>query len=137
MYVEGAGDPDGYAALFATTGWNEMYRCTPSDLEVVLASSWSVISAYDGSALVGSGRVMSDGILYAVVFDMVIAPTHRGRGIGSEILKKLLARCEAAGIRDVLLFSARGTQDFYSRFGFVPRPHDAPGMIYRRVRVPK
>jgi GNAT superfamily N-acetyltransferase len=110
-----------------------MYRCDPAELHAVLTSSWAVVSAYDGEVLVGSGRVMSDGILYAVIFDMVVSPSHQGRGIGSEILKRLLARCEDAGIRDILLFSAKGLEGFYRHFGFVPRPDDAPGMILRRV----
>lgn len=132
-YVDGPSDRIAYAALFETTGWNEMYRCDPEQLGEVLAASWAVVSAYDGNRLVGSGRLMSDGLLYAVVFDLVVAPTHQGRGVGSEIMRRLLDRCRAGGIRDVLLFSARGTDQFYAGFGFVPRPADAPGMILRTV----
>ena len=132
-FTDGPGDREAYAALFETTGWNDMYRSSPEELESVLAASWAVVSAYDGDALVGSGRIMSDGVLYGMVFDMVVASGYRGRGIGSEILKKLLRRCEEAGLRDVLLFSARGTRGFYHRFGFVARPDDAPGMILRTV----
>jgi len=134
-YVDAPSGGEEYSALFETTGWNEMYHCGPTELHAALASSWAVVSAYDGSALVGSGRVMSDGILYAVVFDMVVAPTHRGRGIGSEILRRLLALCEDAGIRDILLFSAKGVQEFYERFWFVSRSSDAPGMIRRRLNA--
>jgi hypothetical protein len=47
----------------------------------------------------------------------------------------LLDRCERAGIRDVLLFSAKGKAGFYEQFGFVARPDEAPGMILRRTRT--
>jgi GNAT superfamily N-acetyltransferase len=93
-----------------------------------------VISAYHDTTLIGAGRLVSDGILYAVVFDMIVTPDWQGRGIGSEILNRLLDRCNAAGIRDVLLFAARGTEGFYRRHGFVPRSQNAPGMMMRRVR---
>ena len=132
-FSEGPGDPAQYAALFETTGWNDMYRRSPAELEAALAASWYVVSAHDRSELVGSARLVSDGVLYAVVFDMIVAPTHQRRGIGSRMLRHLLERCEEAGIRDVLLFAARDTADFYGRFGFVPRPAQAPGMILRRV----
>ena len=59
---------------------------------------------------------------------------HQRRGIGSAILARLLTRCDEAGIRDVLLFAARGAAGFYERFGFVPRGGDVPGMIRRTPR---
>lgn len=133
-YAEEPPAASAYAELFETTGWNEMYRADPDELGRAVGRSWHVVSAYRGDALVGVGRLVSDGVLYAVVFDMVVAPEERGRGIGSEILRRLLVRCRGAGIRDVLLFAARGTEPFYRRHGFVPRPGDAPGMILRRAR---
>jgi N-acetylglutamate synthase-like GNAT family acetyltransferase len=131
-YSNTPADPEAYFALFETTGWNEMYRRTPEELQRTLQNSWYLVTAMHGDELVGAGRVVSDGIQYAVVFDMIVAPAWQGRGIGSEILKRLLARCDEAKIRDVLLFAASGTYEFYRRHGFARRPKDAPGMIMRR-----
>ena len=125
-------DPAKYAKLFESTGWNDMYRCSREELEVSLRRSWYVLTAYQEDELVGAGRLVSDGVLYAVVFDMIVAPHWQKRGVGSEILRRLLDRCETAGIRDVLLFSAKGTEGFYRRNGFIARPENAPGMIFRR-----
>ena len=136
VYREGLPEAGPYLALFETTGWNDMYRCSADELKEALRRSWYAISAYQDEVLVGFGRLVSDGVLYAVVFDMVVAPDRQRRGIGSEILNRLLARCVEAGIRDVLLFAARGTRSFYRRHGFTPRPDDAPGMILRRERTP-
>jgi N-acetylglutamate synthase-like GNAT family acetyltransferase len=132
-YSNAPADPAAYFSLFETTGWNEMYRRTAEELERTLQNSWHLVTAMHDNELVGSGRLVSDGVQYAVVFDMIVAPQWQGRGIGSEILKRLLARCDEAGIRDVLLFAASGTEDFYLRHGFVRRPKDAPGMIIRRT----
>jgi N-acetylglutamate synthase-like GNAT family acetyltransferase len=126
--------PVEYAALFESAGWNDMYRCSSEELEVSLRHSWCVLTAYCNGELVGAGRLVSDGVLYAVVFDMIIAPHWRNRGVGTEILSRLLHRCETAGIRDVLLFSAKGTEGFYRRKGFKARPENAPGMIFRLQR---
>lgn len=133
VYEERAPDVEAYAELFETTGWNSMYGCSPPELEKCLERSWCLVAAYTGDTLVGAGRLMSDGILYAVVFDMIVAPAFRGRGIGSGILRRMLENAESAGIRDVLLFSARGVREFYSRHGFAQRPEDAPGMLLRRA----
>jgi len=133
-YSDRAPDAAAYLALFETTGWNAMYRCTAAELGDSLRGSWHVISAHHDTTLIGAGRLVSDGVLYAVVFDMIVTPDWQGRGVGSEILRRLLDRCDVTGIRDILLFAARGTEDFYRRHGFVPRSLDAPGMILRRER---
>jgi N-acetylglutamate synthase-like GNAT family acetyltransferase len=134
LYSDTAAEPAAYFALFETTGWNEIYRRTEEELARTLRNSWHLVTATHDGELVGAGRLVSDGIQYAVVFDMIVAPEWQGRGIGSEILRRLLARCDEAGIRDVLLFAARGTESFYRSHGFAPRPEDAPGMIMRRSK---
>jgi GNAT superfamily N-acetyltransferase len=121
-------EPDAFLALFETTGWNEEYRATSADLARALGNSWYVLSAYDGDRLVGFGRVVCDGVLHAMIFDLIVHPTYEGRGTGSEILRRLTEKCRTCGIRDVQLFSARGKQSFYERHGFRARPADAPGM---------
>ena len=133
VYSDRRPEPAAYHALFETTGWNEMYGRTAEELADSLRGSWLVLTAHRGDELVGVGRLVSDGVQYAVVFDLIVAPAWQGRGVGSTILRHLLSRCEEAEIRDVLLFAARGTEPFYRRFRFAPRPADAPGMILRRA----
>lgn len=121
-----------YHALFATTGWNTYYRATVDDLEKVLASSWRTVSAYEDSVLVGFGRLLCDGVMHAMIFDLIVHPDHQRKGIGSEILGRLVAECESEGIHDIQLFSAEGKAPFYERHGFSLRPDTAPGMERRR-----
>ncbi|MCK5828260.1 GNAT family N-acetyltransferase [Candidatus Bipolaricaulota bacterium] len=127
-YSEKPPDRDAYFALFVTTGWNAKYRATPEDLATVIANSWYTLSAYDNDQLVGFGRMLCDGIMHAMIFDLIVHPTHQRRGIGSAILKQLLAVCRDHDITDVQLFSATGVATFYEEHGFVLRPHGAPGM---------
>jgi GNAT superfamily N-acetyltransferase len=118
--------------LFQTTGWNEKYRLSPDDLMQALRSSWYVISAYDGERLIGFGRLVSDGVLHAMIYELIVLPDYQGQGIGGKILEKLVERCRMLGVRDIQLFCARGKRDFYEKRGFVTRPEDAPGMQYVR-----
>lgn len=121
-----------YHDLFETTGWNDEYGATPDELDRANRSSWFAVAAYDAERLVAFGRVVSDGVLHAMVYDMIVRPGYRRRGLGSEVLSRLLARCREAGIRDVQLFCARGKKPFYVRHGFESRPDDAPGMQLRK-----
>ena len=97
-----------------------------------LRSSWYVLSAYDGEQLVGFGRLVSDGILHAMIYELIVLPEYRCRGIGGQILEKLVDKCREAGVRDIQLFCARGKRAFYEKRGFAVRPEDEPGMQYIR-----
>jgi GNAT superfamily N-acetyltransferase len=121
-----------FAALFDTTGWNKTFHLSADELKDSLQHSWYAVSAYDGDHLVGFGRVLSDGVLYAVLCDLIVVPSHQTRGIGSEILARLVEQCTSAGIRTIQLFSAAGKTAFYGQRGFEARPADAPGMRLAR-----
>ncbi len=125
-------DQQQFFALFETTGWNRNYNATPQELSHMLEHTWYMLAAYDGEQLVGFGRVVSDLVLHAMVYDMIVLPAYQGQGIGGEILDRLVEKCLQAGIRDIQLFCARGKRSFYENRGFVARPDDAPGMQYRR-----
>jgi ribosomal protein S18 acetylase RimI-like enzyme len=117
-----------YQQLFDTTGWNQQYRATREELYQAITNSWHVLSAYHKDELVGFGRVVSDGILYALICDLIVKPAYQGQGIGSTLLQKLIDRCQLQKIRVIWLFSAKGKSAFYKNFGFLERPADAPGM---------
>lgn len=125
-------DKNEYFALFLTTGWNTQYRASPDEVEQANANSWLTVSAYDGDKLVGFGRVLTDFVLHAMIFDMIVLPEHQGHGIGTLILDRLVSRCKALGIRDIQLFCARGKRGFYEKNGFEVRAEDAPGMQLRK-----
>lgn len=127
-YREKLPAPAAYYQLFETTGWNQTYRADENELYGAISSSWYVLSAYDDDDLVGVGRVVSDGMLYALICDLIVKPSYQNQGIGGTLLRKLINRCRLHCIRVIWLFSARGKSSFYKNFGFVERPADAPGM---------
>lgn len=104
-----------YSTLFETTGWNHGYNPTPEELILAVSNSQFVIAAYDGKNLVGIGRVVTDGVLHAMIYDMIVHPSHQGRGIGRQILNMLVQKCYDAHIRDIQLFSALGKRLFYEK----------------------
>src|ERR1700688_4153192 len=85
--------PAEYAQLFETTGWNARYKVSAEDLSNALSASWSSVSAYESGRLVGFGRTMSDGVLYAVLFDVIVHPDFQRQGIGREIVRQLVVGC--------------------------------------------
>ena len=121
-------------SLFQTTGWYKHNPISPCELAQAIANSQYTISAYAGSKLVGFGRVVTDGVLHAMIYEMIVEPDHQKRGIGKRILKLLVDYCLQRNIRDIQLFCAKGKRGFYEKFGFSTRPEDAPGMQYSLKR---
>lgn len=130
---EGVPEREAYFELFETTGWNAEYGARPENLEAVNRNSWFCVGAYEGDRLVGFGRLVSDGLLHAMVYDMIVHPDFQRRGVGSAILQRLLRECEDHAIRDVQLFCARGKRGFYEKHAFEARPDEAPGMQRRKA----
>jgi GNAT superfamily N-acetyltransferase len=121
-----------YLSLFLTTGWTFMRPVTPDVLQLSLEKSWFCLFAWDGDKLVGAGRICTDGVLHAIIYDVIVAPDHQRQGIGRELVGRLVQTCLDAQIGTIQLFSASGKQSFYEHLGFAVRTPDAPGMQYRR-----
>ncbi len=114
--------------LFKTTGWNAKYELTKEELYSALKNSWYTISVYDKNDLIGFGRIICDGIVHALILDVIIHPDRQGKGIGKEIMDKLVSKCKKHKVRDIQLFSAKDKAGFYEKLGFKSRPVNAPGM---------
>ena len=130
-FIAGVPEKDLYWDLFQTTGWNEEYRFSRDELGRSLENSWHAVSVYNRRQLIGFGKVISDGVHHALIADLIVHTEFRGRGIGSEIMERLVKRCREENIRDIQLFAARGKFSFYEKLGFKKRDEDAPGMEYR------
>ena len=78
-----------------------------------------VARSLDGR-VVGMARVISDGFSDAYIQDVVVLKTHRGLGIGRELIKRLTQFCVARKIAWIGLIAEPGTQDFYEDLGYGP-----------------
>jgi len=127
-FVNEIPDRNDFYKLFITTGWNNKYKLSIQELYDALKSSWYLVSAYKSSRLVGFGRVIADGIVHALILDLIVLPEFQNQGIGDKILILLVEKCKENNIRDIQLFCAKGYTGFYEKRGFRKRPDNAPGM---------
>ncbi len=98
--------------------WREDPAWRASLPELVRGSFCFLVARDEAGRFVGMGRALSDGVSDAYIQDVVVLETHRGRGIGGEIVRRLTERCVAAGIGWVGLVAEPGTERFYERLGF-------------------
>ncbi|WP_300598645.1 GNAT family N-acetyltransferase [Niabella sp.] len=129
-YLFSLPDKASFFKLFETTHWNKGYKRNEGELYTAIQNSWCTVSVYTDGRLVGFGRVISDGVLHALIVDLIVAPEYQLNGIGKTILRIMVSELKLAGINDILLFSAKGKKDFYKKNGFTERAIDAPGMEY-------
>src|SRR5215470_13010653 len=89
----------------------------PGALATVFGNSRFVCFAYAGGTLAGAGRVLADGLDCAYIADVAVHPDHQGRGLGTEIIRRLVAL--AQGHKKIILYANPGTESFYRRLGFL------------------
>ena len=105
--------------LLRQTGWAA--DRTDDELRAMLSGTPVLVGAWEGDALVGFARALSDGRFRALIEDVVVDRGHRGAGLGGRVVAALLA--ELSGVELVLLFTDDANARFYGRSGFGPHGH--------------
>ena len=77
--------------LYESVGWTN-YTRDPAMLRRAFAGSLAVLGAYDGERLIGLVRAVGDGASVLLVQDLLVQPERQRRGIGTALLRTLLAR---------------------------------------------
>jgi ribosomal protein S18 acetylase RimI-like enzyme len=88
----------------------------PELLRTAFTNSLYCCFVFDEGRLVGTGRVLGDGVDAAYLCDVAVLPSHQGRGLGDRIVAHLVER--ARGHRKIILYAVPGKEGFYKRFGF-------------------
>lgn len=70
-----------------------------------------------GDRLLAFARAVTDGATFAWICDVIVQPDWRGRGLGKQLVRELLAQPELQGLRRLLLATA-DAHDLYQRHGF-------------------
>lgn len=118
--------PDEVNAAYAWAEWpsREAWRIE----EASRRSRWLAARDPDGR-LVGIARVLDDGGLYATVWDLLVHPDWRGRGIGTRLMELALEACRDR--RLVALVATPMARPLYERLGFVTESHAHAAMYLR------
>ena len=121
-------DPDAVLALLHTTFWAQ--GMSRDVLARAMANS-VVFALLEREAVIGFGRAVTDLATYAYWTDVVIAPSHRGRGLGRWLSECMLAHPDLQGLRRVALLT-RDAADLYEGVGFT---RGAGELVYMERRA--
>ena len=87
-----------------------------------------LICAWDKDLLVGFGRVLTDFTYRAAIWDVIVDRTYQQRGIGAEIVRRILYHPRLENVELFWLCTRR--PGFYEKLGFSSR--EQTGMVWKR-----
>lgn len=107
---------------------------TPSQAREVAKGSWyGCYVTFEDGTIVGMGRIIGDGGWYFHLADMAVHPGHQRKGLGDQILKKLLHRISTTAPSDgkpyISLLADESGRSLYRKNGFVETAPHSLGMI--------
>ncbi|HET9012604.1 MAG TPA: GNAT family N-acetyltransferase [Gemmatimonadaceae bacterium] len=105
------------------------------DFQRVLERSVTYVGAFDeDDVLVGFVYVAWDGGAHAFLLEPMVLPEHRGRGIGTELIRQAAREAGDAGARWLHVVYRPDLERYYAAAGF--RPSHAGMMPLHRTESP-
>jgi predicted GNAT family acetyltransferase len=116
-----------YETTLENVDWQEMKSTlaadcfdngrTPRQLRESFENSYATVIAYADERIIGTARVLSDGICNAYIVDVWTLTKYRRRGIATTMMNMLLAKLEG---QHVYLFTDDAVE-LYEQLGFKPQ----------------
>jgi predicted GNAT family acetyltransferase len=117
-----------YKTNLANVDWTEMKTTlhldafdngrSPKQLKRSFENSYATCIAYADNRIIGTARVLSDGVCNAYVVDVWTLTAYRGQGIARQMMQILLDKLKG---QHVYLFTD-DTPEFYRKIGFTEQP---------------
>ena len=103
--------------LYKNEFWS--HQRTRPGVEKMLAASDVVIALVDGDdRLTAFTRVLTDFVYRATIYDVIVNPIDRQKGLGKRIMDEVLHHPKLAQVEHFALFCLPEMMPFYERWGF-------------------
>ena len=102
------------ADLRQSVGWNRM----ESAYKNPNMTSYAHIAVYEHDQLIGYIDSVSNGVTDAYIQDLMIHPDYQGRGMGTELMNRMIAYLKEKRIFMISVVYEEALRDFYKKFGF-------------------
>ncbi|WP_240480879.1 GNAT family N-acetyltransferase [Polynucleobacter yangtzensis] len=104
----------------------------PAELELdEFDLSAAHVLAYQDAHCIGTGRLVNLSAKQAQIGRMAVLAKFRGKGIGKQILQKLVDLAASQGVLEIILHSQVSAIPFYGKLGF-----QAQGDVYEEAGIP-
>ncbi|ELS04603.1 acetyltransferase, N-acetylglutamate synthase [Xenococcus sp. PCC 7305] len=104
---------------------------TIEDIKIAVEHSDPVITVWDRDLLIGFARATSDVVYRAGIWDVVVHPDYRGRGLGGKLVETVLAHPKVNKVERVYL-TTTNQKNFYKKIGF--KQNSSTTMVLENAR---
>lgn len=122
---------DDLIKLYEAEGWAKDNSESRKVLSKIVENSFCFIIALDQDKIIGTGRVISDGVSDAYIQDVVVHKDYRSSHIGYDLVHHLTQYCLQHHIQWIGLIAEPHTEKFYEKLGFTPLKNYTP-MLYKK-----
>ncbi|NMG06971.1 GNAT family N-acetyltransferase [Brasilonema sp. UFV-L1] len=103
--------------LYKNEFWS--YERERKDIVKMLAASDIIVGLVDeNEQLIGFSRVLTDFVYRAMIYDVIIKPSHRKMGLGAKLVDAVVNHPELASVEQIILYCLPEMIPFYERWGF-------------------
>lgn len=117
--------PEEVKKLFRAAGWTgDLARYSAKKVRLKLNRSHLVVTAWQEKQLVGFASAISDGVLCALVDNLIVHPGLRGNGLGGSLMRRLGKELRAQGVEYIFGLGTRSKKSnkFFEGAGFQQIP---------------
>lgn len=124
-------EPSQLLRLFHQAPWAK--ERTLEEAKEMLRHTDVALCAWDGDQLVGFGRVLTDFVYRATIWDVIVEKTYQKQGIGTELVQRILNHPRLKKVELFWLCTRRPR--FYEELGFSSK--EQTGMVWSRSKQPR
>lgn len=120
--------PESLLKLFHQAPWAK--DRTLDETREMLRHTDLALCAWDGDQLVGFGRVLTDFVYRATIWDVIVDRAYQRQGIGTQIVERILTHPRLKKVELFWLCTRR--PGFYEKLGFSSK--EQTGMVWSRSK---
>ena len=113
--------------LFEQAPW--AHGRTVAETTEMLRQTDLFITAWDGGRLIGCGRVLTDYVYRASIWDVIVDAAYQGQDVGTELMHRILNHPVLQRV-ELFWLCTRDKHAFYENLGF--SAEEQTGMVWDR-----
>ncbi len=121
-------DPTKLVRLYQQAPWAK--GRTLEDAREMLRHTDVAVTAWEEDLLIGFGRVLTDYIYRATIWDVIVDKTHQRQGVGANIVQHILNHSRLKKVE--LFWLCTRMPGFYEKLGFSSK--EQTGMVWSRSK---
>jgi ribosomal protein S18 acetylase RimI-like enzyme len=115
-------------ALYCQAPWANTRSI--DDAREMLTHTDVAMTAWNGNRLVGFGRVLTDYVYRASIWDVIVDAGYQGQDIGTQIIQRILDHPDLKRVE--LFWLCTRSPGFYEKLGF--SSNEQTGMVWARSK---